>query len=305
MSVKVTSRSKSLKDVDLPRETSTLAAALKEISSKNKNINTNRIRLTILKENKQIPITSDHAFEDLTGAKIFAKDIGPQIGWRLVFCMEYLGPILIHSLVYYLSTRPELFKYHNKSRPYNPFISKVAYILVVAHYLKRELESIFLHKFAQSTMPLFNLFKNSFHYWILNGAISLGYFGYGFLLKDVTVFKIYSAFKLDNFALILALFVTSEFWNFWTHYKLRRWGDAQKAKGITERVPLENGLFKIFVAPNYTFEVLAWTAFTLLFKLNIFSVIFLSVSTAQLYLWAAKKNKKYGTKRAFLIPFVF
>ncbi|CEP60030.1 trans-2-enoyl-CoA reductase (NADPH) TSC13 LALA0_S01e01420g [Lachancea lanzarotensis] len=305
MSVKVTSRSKSLKDVELPQETSSLAAALKEISSKNKNIKTNRIRLTILKENKQIPITSDHAFEDLSGAKLFAKDIGPQIGWRLVFCLEYLGPIIIHSLVYYLSTRPELAKFHCKSRPYNPFITKVAYILVVAHYVKRELESLFLHKFAQSTMPFFNLFKNSFHYWVLNGAISLGYFGYGFLLKDITVFRIYSAFKLDNFSLILALFIASEFWNFWTHLKLRLWGDAQKAQGITQRVPLENGLFKIFVAPNYTFEVLAWTAFTLLFKLNIFAVIFLFVSTAQLYLWAAKKNKKYGTNRAFLIPFVF
>ncbi|SCV01939.1 LAME_0G19504g1_1 [Lachancea meyersii CBS 8951] len=305
MSVTVKSRSKSLKDVELPAGTKFLSSALKEISTKNKNINTNRIRLTILKENKQIPITSDHAFEDLSGAELYAKDIGPQIGWRLVFCMEYLGPIIIHSIVYYLSARPELMKYHCKSRPYNPFISKVAYILIVAHYLKRELESLFLHQFAQSTMPLFNLFKNSFHYWVLNGAISLGYFGYGFLLKDFTVFRIYSAFKLDNFGLILAFFISSEFWNFYTHYKLRRWGDAQKAKGITQRVPLEDGLFKILVAPNYTFEVAAWTAFTLIFKLNIFSVIFLLVSTVQLYLWAAKKNQKYGTKRAFLIPFVF
>ncbi|SCU82952.1 LANO_0B07932g1_1 [Lachancea nothofagi CBS 11611] len=306
MGILVKSRSRSLKDVEIPAGTKTLSSALDSISAKNKNINTNRIRLTILKEDKQIPITSDHAFEDLSTVQLFAKDIGPQISWRFVFCMEYLGPIILHSLMYYLSTRPALAKYHCKSRGYNPFVNKVAYLLVMVHYVKRELESLFLHKFAQSTMPLFNLFKNSFHYWILNGAISLGYFGYGFILKDATVFKLYSTFKLDNsFNLLLSVFMVAEFWNFYTHYQLRRWGDSQKAKGITQRVPLEDGIFKIFVAPNYTFEVLAWTAFTLIFKLNVFAVFFLAVSTVQLYAWAAKKNRKYGTRRAFLIPYIF
>ncbi|SCU86112.1 LADA_0D12354g1_1 [Lachancea dasiensis] len=305
MGVLVKSRSKSLQDVELPAGVKSLSSALKEISIKNKNINTNRIRLTILKEDKQIPVTSDHAFENLTDAKLFAKDIGPQIGWRLVFFVEYLGPILLHSVMYYLSTRPELASFHCKSRNYNPFTNRVAYTLVMVHYVKRELESLFLHQFSQSTMPLFNLFKNSFHYWILNGAISLGYFGYGFLLKDITVFKLYSKLKLDNFNLLLGIFVLSEFWNFYTHVQLRRWGNSQRAKGITQRIPLEDGIFKLFVAPNYTFEVFAWIAFTMIFKLNFFAVIFLFVSTAQLYLWALKKNKRYGTKRAFLIPFVF
>ncbi len=32
------------------------------------------------------------------------------------------------------------------------------------HYLKREVETIFVHKFSKGTMPLFNLWKNSFYY---------------------------------------------------------------------------------------------------------------------------------------------
>ncbi|CAR23737.1 trans-2-enoyl-CoA reductase (NADPH) TSC13 [Lachancea thermotolerans CBS 6340] len=304
MTVLVKSRSKSLRDVKLPKDANTVAAVLKTVSSQNNGINTNRIRLTVLKEDKHVAVTSDHFFEEGVQDQLFAKDIGPQVSWRFVFFVEYLGPILIHSFVYWLSTKPELAKYHCKSRGYNPFVNRIAYTLVMIHYLKRELESLFLHKFSQSTMPFFNLFKNSFHYWILNGIISLGYFGYGFLLKDIDVFRIYSALKIDNFMLLLAGFLVCELWNFYVHYKLRAWGDSQKAKGITQRVPLQDGIFKVFVAPNYTFEVLAWTLFTLIFKLNIFAVFFLLVSATQMYLWAAKKNRRYGTKRAFLIPYI-
>lgn len=305
MIVTVKSRSKSLKDTELPSDVTSIPIALDIISKANKNINPNRIKLTYLKENKQIPITSDNFLKELSNEELYVKDIGPQISWRLVFCVEYLGPMLVHSFVYWLSKQESLMKYHSSNTHYNPLLNKLAYTLIMGHFAKRELESIFLHKFSQSTMPLFNLFKNSFHYWVLSGAISIGYFGYGFLISDAQLFKLYSYVKLNNLNLLLGLFVMCEFWNFYVHYKLRRWGDAQKAKGITKRVPLEDGLFKVFVAPNYTFEIFSWTWFTLIFKLNIFAVIFLVVSTVTLRAWSAKKNKRYGTKRAFLIPFVF
>ncbi|AET40025.1 trans-2-enoyl-CoA reductase (NADPH) TSC13 Ecym_5259 [Eremothecium cymbalariae DBVPG len=304
MGVVVKSRSKSLKDVSLT-SVNNLEGILSQISKFNGNINTNRLKLSYKKEDKYIGISSSEFFKEHKDEVLYVKDLGPQISWRLVFLAEYLGPILVHTVMYRLSlSRQNVLKYSH-SAGYNPQLNRVAYYLILVHYLKREFETLFVHSFSQSTMPLFNIFKNSFHYWVLNGLISLGYFGYGFLIPDVVLFPVYSKLRLNYLNKLIGLFVISELWNFYSHIQLRRWGDSQKRKGVTKRVPMDESLFRFLVAPNYTFEVFAWIWFTLLFKMNAFSLLFLAVSTVQMYLWAMKKNQKYGTKRAFLIPFVF
>ncbi|KAL2707867.1 Enoyl reductase TSC13 [Kluyveromyces marxianus] len=313
--LQIKSRSKTLKDVtiDLPADnTLTYDSILTKVSAENGNISVKRLRLTYLKEGKHIVISNAEIKEKDkkrvfdTTTEWYVKDLGPQISWRLVFVIEYLGPILIHSLMFYLSSKPEFRNnYHSTKVLYNEFFNSFVYRLIMLHYLKREFETIFIHTFSNDTMPLFNLFKNSFHYWVLNGLISLGYFGYGFPLDNQTLFKIYNTVHLSDFRVLAGLFAISEALNFYVHLRLRRWGDEMKKNGVTKRIPLETGLFKIFVAPNYTFESYAWIWFTLLFKLNLFSVLFLLVSVVQMYLWAQKKNAKYGTKRAFLIPYVF
>lgn len=310
MGFTVKSRSKSLKDTKIADGKGvTLQSLLGEISRQNRSINKNRLRLTYLKEEKQVPV-SETFFEEqanLNDVEFFVKDLGPQVSWRLVFVVEYLGPILFHSLFYYLSKCPTLVrKYHSKSVEYNPFMNKLAYTLIMGHYLKREFETLFVHQFSQSTMPLFNIFKNSFHYWVLNGAIAFGYFGYGFIFSNAKLFEAYSTLKLNNLGALVALFTLAECWVAYIHIKLRLWGEAQAKQGNTKkRVPINDGIFALLVAPNYAFESWAWIIFSLIFKLNLFALIFTAVSVAQMYLWAQKKNKRYGTKRAFLIPYIF
>jgi very-long-chain enoyl-CoA reductase len=38
--------------------------------------------------------------------KIYVKDLGPQIGWKTVFIVEYAGPLFVYLWIY---TRPWLF----------------------------------------------------------------------------------------------------------------------------------------------------------------------------------------------------
>lgn len=310
----IKARSKSLRDTEVPAaDCGSLAALLSALSRSNRAISVHRLRLTYLKEGKQVPIADEAFFEggaaSLEGLELYVKDLGPQISWRLVFVIEYFGPLLVHALVYYLSLDPEFVARYGSAKgaaSLDPQLKSVVFVMVMGHYLKREFETLFVHKFTLATMPLFNVFKNSFHYWVLNGAIALGYLGYGFALKDCCYRKVLRFLHLDNLQTLVALFVLSETWNGYIHLRLRLFGDEQRKHGNnSKRVPLSTGIFKVLVAPNYTFEVWSWVWFALVFKLNVFSVLFLLVSATQMYLWAMKKNRRYGTRRAFLIPFIF
>ena len=44
----------------------------------------------------------------------------------------------------------------------------------VAHYIKRELESHFVHIFSNASVPVSGSFKNVFHYWFLYGILAAG-----------------------------------------------------------------------------------------------------------------------------------
>jgi len=226
------------------------------------------------------------------------KDLGPQISWRTVFLVEYFGPILMHCLVYFL---PQIFYPSEPAKPKH-LIQKVALAMVVFHYLKREYETLYVHHFSNATMPLFNIFKNSTHYWLL-GGLFIAYFVYHPLYTAPT----------DNVTLIYgaaAVFVLAEVGNGWAHMVLRN----LRRPGTKDRGVPRGGLFEYVTCANYTYELLAWLVFAVLTQ-ALTSYLFFVVSFGQIALWALKKHvalkKEFGhlagklPKRKILVPLIW
>ncbi|XP_074995296.1 very-long-chain enoyl-CoA reductase isoform X7 [Calonectris borealis] len=98
-----------------------------------------------------------------TTATFYFRDLGAQISWVTVFLTEYAGPLLIYLLFYFRV--PFLYG------PRYDFTASRHPVVHLAcgchsfHYVKRLLETLFVHRFSHGTMPLRNIFKNCTYYW--------------------------------------------------------------------------------------------------------------------------------------------
>jgi len=228
-----------------------------------------------------------------TNDTVVFKDLGPQISWKTVFHVEYFGPILFHLLNFYI---PQLFYPGYDIKPYC-YIQKVAFWCVMIHFLKREFETAFIHRFSNATMPLLNIFKNSTHYWILSGVF-LSYFLYHPLFlptkSDTVVFLFFLAF------------LVAELLNFVSHYQLR----CLRSEGGRERGNPRGQLFELVACANYTYESAAWLIFAI-FTQTFTAYVFFLVSFGQMAIWALKKQKQLRKEfptelrnRKAIIPFI-
>ena len=97
--------------------------------------------------------------------------------------VEYLGPLLsmalywtvLRTTVYGAGTRPipfELPAFTLEGALPAHQVQSLALVLWTAIFAKRELETIFVHRFSRATMPLFNIFKNSGYYWFFGAFCS-------------------------------------------------------------------------------------------------------------------------------------
>lgn len=223
------------------------------------------------------------------------KDLGPQIGYRFVFLVEYFGPMAFVGF-YYL--RPSLIFGSGITKPYN-WVAEMAVLCWITHFLKRELETIFVHKFSRPTMPLTNLFKNCSYYWTFGAVI-----GYPLCHPDFvppSLMQVYIG---------LGIFTVSEIGNLICHLML---SNMRPAEGSQKREIPRGFLFDYVACPNYTFEILSWVGFSIMTQLS-FSYLFTLVGFLQMADWAVKKHngykKTYDTeytklKRKAIIPFIY
>jgi very-long-chain enoyl-CoA reductase len=223
---------------------STVADIQSEIS-KRKNMKPERIRL-LLKQSILDPKTTISSLNLEPQDVIICKDLGPQIGWKTVFLVEYFGPIVIHYIFYTFSQ----FIYGSNNMS---LIQQLAFYMACFHFIKRELETEFVHRFSNGTMPLINLPKNCFHYWVL-GGIFIAYPLYS--PKHVPVYQLSTP--------IVALFTLVWFFaqcsNLKTHLILRN----LRQVGTKDRnIPFGYG-FDLLSCPNYFFEILGWICFSII-----------------------------------------
>jgi very-long-chain enoyl-CoA reductase len=153
--------------------------------------------------------------------------------------------------------------------------------MVLVQFAKRELETLFVHRFSLATMPFRNIFKNSFHYWVLAGLL-MGWFVYAPAPSP-------DAAPLTALSYLgLVLFAIGSSLNTYIHLVQR----SLRPVGTTERrVPSGLG-FAWVTCPNYMFETLTWTG-VLLVSRSWAVALFLAVAVAQMKLWADKKEKRY------------
>jgi very-long-chain enoyl-CoA reductase len=208
---------------------------------------------------------------------VYVKDLGPQIAWRTVFLVEYIGPIVIHLLVFAL--RPYIYPGAPKEAT---LLQSLTMLVVVAHFVKRELETLFIHRFSAATMPIWNIFQNSAHYWLLAG-INMAAWVYAPSSPSA---------KPSNPALLypgLALYALGELGNLNTHLTLR----GLRSAGGTERGIPEGALFDLVTCPNYLTETISWIGVYLISGLNWSVLLFTFVAVIPMARWAVKKEKRY------------
>lgn len=281
--VSVTLSGKGKKIRGLPKNVSTFQGApiseLASILAKKTQLSVHRFRFT--DANGKVLTAKDKIDNDTS---VVVKDLGPQISWRTVFVIEYLGPLLIHPLIFSLFSGPR------SSAQY------VTLTMVCLHFIKREYETLFVHRFSSETMPFFNLFKNCAYYWLVGGGFVAAVTYSDWFAKESHSFPRYAAF----------LFTFAELCNFKTHTILR---DLRPA-GTTER-KIPRGLgFDLVSCPNYFFEIVAWIAMSSVTN-SWASWLFTGIGAVQMWFWSVKKHRRYKKEfpeypkdRKILIPFV-
>jgi len=231
------------------------------------------------------------------GAMLYFKDRGLQIGWSTVFVCEYAGPLLVYL---WISTRPWIF-YGDLGKVVDKPVVQIAALCWAGHYAKRILETLFVHRFSNATMPIMNLFKNCTYYW-----------GFAAYVSYHVNHPLYTAPSDAQVYAGLAGFLLCEMGNFSIHWALRC---LRPAGSKVRKIPVPTGnpltcLFNVVSCPNYTYEIGAWICFSIMTQC-VPAGLFTLAGAYQMIVWALGKHRnyrkefeKYPRGRKAIFPFI-
>lgn len=226
-------------------------------------------RPTVLVSDKKLP---DYA----TGPelKILFKDLGPQVKYSTLFFFEYVGPLFIYPIFYFFP----VYKYFGlpEKRVVYP-VQTYATIYWCFHYLKRILETFFVHRFSHATSPLSNVFRNCFYYWSF--AIFIAYFANHPFYRPVGEMQMYVGFALG---------IVCQLANFYCHLILKGLRSLDGKGGY--QIP-KGFLFNYITCANYTTEIYQWLGFNIATQ-TLAGYIFMFVAAFIMSNWALGKHRR-------------
>lgn len=272
-----------------------LKRAIGSAKPKYKDVNRQELRM----EAKGKFVKDEATLESLgitDGSTLYFKDRGLQIGWNTVFLAEYMGPLLVYLLFY---IRPWVV-YGDAASKEICLTAHIAAAAWVFHYAKRVLETIFVHRFSNATMPISNLFKNCSYYW-----------GFTAYCAYHINHPLYTSPADTQVFISLGLFLLCELGNFTIHVLLR---NLRPAGSKERKIPFPNSnplsQMQGFVScPNYTYEIGAWISFSIMTQCLPVG-LFTLAGAYQMILWAQGKHRNYRKefkdypRRKAIIPFL-
>lgn len=292
---------KTLCTVDGLEPSSTVEDVKKEIYNQRPRFYPDRQQLKAEREKKSKALKNEATLESLSLKEdiLYFKDLGPQIGWTTVFLSEYAGPLVVYLLFY---LRPSLIYGDSATSPMSQVVH-IAAICWTFHYAKRLFETVFIHRFSHSTMPIANLFRNCGYYWGFAAFVSY------FVNHPLYTPAMYGKGQIYTG---LLLFVTGELGNLSIHMALRN----LRPPGTRERnIPYPSGnpftiLFELVSCPNYTYETLLWLGFSIMTQ-SLPGLLFTVTGFAQMAQWALAKHRnyrkdfdRYPRNRKAILPFL-
>nr|XP_057940044.1 trans-2,3-enoyl-CoA reductase b isoform X1 [Doryrhamphus excisus] len=218
-----------------------------------------------------------------TTATFFFRDLGAQISWVTVFLTEYTGPLVIYLMFYFRVPFIYASKYDFTTSKH--WVVHLACMCHSFHFVKRLLETLFVHRFSHGTMPLRNIFKNCTYYW--GFAAWMAYY----INHPLYTPPIYGE---QQIRLGLILFLFCQIGNFSIHIALR---NLRPPGSKTRKIPYPTKnpftwIFLLVSCPNYTYELGSWLGFTLMTQC-LPVAFFTLVGFIQMTVWAKGKHRSY------------
>ncbi|KAF6171909.1 hypothetical protein GIB67_011806 [Kingdonia uniflora] len=225
----------------------------------------------ILSSGKKI---QDYCDADTNNLTVVFKDLGTQVYYSTLFFFEYLGPLVIYPIFYYLNLYSYLgFKGERVIQP----VQTYAMYCWCFHYFKRIMETFFVHRFSHATSPLSNVFRNCSYYW-----------SFGAFIAYHVNHPFYTPVSDLQMKIGFGLAFVSQIANFYCHILLRNLRSPSGKGGY--QIP-RGFLFNIVTCANYTTEICQWLGFNIATQ-TVAGYVFLAVAAFIMTNWALAKHRR-------------